>query len=190
MKVVPRGTPTPETVLRLALGRPPTLGGGRLVCFDGPAGSGKTTWASGLANLAPGARVIHMDDLYPGWSGLSEIDVQLSGLLLPLSEGQPGSFQRYDWAAGHFAEQVDVDPVPLLVLEGVGSGAARFADLVTVLVWIEAPYELRMERGVARDGDTFAPHWEQWAQDETALFAHERTRERADVVVDGTGPLH
>jgi dephospho-CoA kinase len=105
-----------------------------------------------------------------------------------MAEGGSGSYRRYDWVAGHFAEEVVVEPVPLLVLEGVGSGAARFAPLVTVLVWIEAPHDLRMERGVARDGDTFAPHWERWARDENALFAREHTRERADVLVDGARP--
>ena len=55
-----------------------------------------------------------------------------------------------------------------------------------MLVWVEAPYDVRLRRGLERDGDAFAPHWEQWAADEAALFARERTRERADVVVDGT----
>jgi len=130
-----------------------------------------------------------MDDLYPGWSGLPEVDAQLGDLLLPLAQGRPGSYRRYDWLSGRFAETVTVDPAPLLVLEGVGSGACRFAPLTTVLVWVGAPHDLRMERGLARDGDTFAPHWEQWAQDEAVLFEKERTRERADVVVDGTRPL-
>ena len=129
-----------------------------------------------------------MDDLYPGWSGLPEVDAQLSGLLLPLARGEPGRFRRYDWVAGGFAEEVVVDPVPLLVVEGVGSGAARFASLVTVLVWVEAPYDLRLERGIARDGDAFAPHWDQWAIDEAVLFEGEQTRWRADVVVDGSRP--
>ena len=88
-----------------------------------------------------------------------------------------------------FAETVVVEPAPLLVLEGVGSGAARFDDLQTVLVWVEAPYDVRMARGMARDGDAFAPHWEQWARDEAALFARERTRERADVRIDGSGQV-
>ncbi len=183
MKPVPR----PESILALALSRPATLGEGRLICLDGPAGSGKTTWAAGIANLAPGARVVHMDDLYAGWSGLSEVDAQLSVLLLPLAQGEPGSYRRYDWAVGGFAEEVVVDPVPLLVLEGVGSGTASFASLVTVLVWVEAPYDLRLERGMARDGDTFAPHWDEWAKDEAALFEREQTRRRADIVIDGSG---
>ena len=126
--VSPAAAPDSAGLLALALDRPPTLGSGRLVCLDGPAGSGKTTWAAGIADLAPDAQVVHMDDLYAGWSGLPEVDAQLDGLLLPLAEGRPGCYRRYDWLAGEFAEGVVVDPVPLLVLEGVGSGASRFAD--------------------------------------------------------------
>jgi uridine kinase len=198
--------PTPLSVVELAMGRSPTLGSGRLVCVDGPAGSGKTTWAAGIArgfgrlNHRPGldhrdglnhresARVVHMDDLYAGWSGLAEVDAQLSGLLLPLAEGRAGSFRRYDWPTGRFAEQVDVEPRPLLVLEGVGAGSLRFAALITVLVWVEAPHDLRMRRGIDRDGEAFAPHWEQWARDEAELFVRDRTRDRADVLVDSTAP--
>lgn len=182
--------PNPASVLRLATDREPTLGDGRLVCLDGPAGSGKTTWATAIAALAPGALVIHMDDLFPGWSGLPRIDEQLHGLLTPLAEGRPGSYRRYDWLVGEYAETVIVDRVSLLLLEGVGSGASGFGALQTVLVWVEAPHDERMRRGIERDGEAFAPHWEQWAADEAALFARERTRERADVVVDGTAPLH
>lgn len=185
-------SPAPSTavsVVELAVERPPTLGGGRLVCVDGPAGSGKTTLAAAIAELVPGARVVHMDDLYAGWSGLEDVDLQLVGLLRPLGEGRAGTYQRYDWPTERFAESVVVAPGPMLVLEGVGSGAAEFADLVTVLVWVEAPHDVRMARGIERDGDAFAPHWEQWARDEARLFARERTRERADVIVDGTQPI-
>ena len=177
-----------DAVLELALGRAPTLGTGRLVCIDGPAGSGKTTLAAALTGGLDrlDRRVVHMDDLYEGWSGLGRVDAQLEDLLRPLARGEAGSYRRFDWDARAFAETVSITPVPLLVLEGVGSGSARFEDLQTVLVWVEAPYDVRMARGIGRDGDAFAPHWEQWAQDEAALFARERTRERADLVVDAT----
>ena len=188
MSPAPSPGPTPAEILSLALDRPPTLGSGRLICVDGPAGSGKTTWAAGVAQLAPEVSVVHMDDLYPGWSGLPGVDAQLGDLLRPLAENQPGSYRRYDWVAGEFAERIVVGPAPLLVVEGVGCGAARFADLVTVLVWVEATDRLRMERGIARDGEAFAPHWEQWAVDEADMFARERTRERADVRIDGAQP--
>lgn len=176
-----------EAVLALARSRPPTLGGGRLVCVDGPAGAGKTTLAEAIAAAAPGTPVVHMDDLYAGWDGLPEVDRQLSGLLRPLAEDRAGSYRRYDWAAGRFAETVAVEPAPLLVVEGVGSGSRVVADLVTVLVWVDAPYELRMRRGIERDGEAFEPHWAAWADAELVHFARENTRGRADVTLDGAG---
>src|SRR3546814_12089505 len=58
-------------VLDLLRSRPAQPGGGRLLCIDGPAGSGKTTLAEGISDAFPGSSlVIHMDDLYLGWSGL------------------------------------------------------------------------------------------------------------------------
>lgn len=171
-----------EDLLALALRRPTTLGSGRLVCIDGPAGSGKTSLADELAALGK-APVIHMDDLYAGWTGLPHVTDQLDTLLLPLAEDRAGSYRRYDWYSGAFAETVTVKPTPLLVVEGVGSGAAAYDRLRTVLAWVEAPYAVRRDRGLARDGDTFAAHWDAWAHDEAELFAKERTRERADMVI-------
>lgn len=167
-------------VLELAGSRPPTLGSGRLICVDGPSGSGKTTLATALADLS-GAPVVHMDDLIEGWSGLRTVDAQLGGMLRPHVSGDPGSYRRYDWVRGGYAEVVTVPPVPLLVLEGVGSGSLVVADLVTVLIWIEAPRDVRMARGIERDGEAFAPYWEAWAAEEADHFARHRTRERADL---------
>lgn len=171
-------------LLDLARSRAATLGAGRLVCIDGPAGSGKTTLAAAIAALAPEARVVHMDDLYDGWRGLPRVADQLSGLLRPLAAGEPGRYRRYDWEVGAFAETVEVGPVPLLVLEGVGSGVAAHADLITALAWVEAPTAVRMRRGLDRDGEHARPYWEQWQVDEAALFSREGTRARADLVVD------
>lgn len=173
-----------HAAVEVALSRPPTLGAGRLIAVDGPAGSGKTTLATAVFETFPGCRVVHMDDLYDGWSGLPRVADQLDTLLRPLAEGRPGTYRRYDWDAGRYAETVVVDPVDLLVLEGVGSGSAAHADLVTVLVWVTAPEALRLERGLARDGSAYEPQWRQWLLDEAAHFARERTRDRADLVVE------
>jgi uridine kinase len=175
-----------EQVLDLVQSRPATLGRGRLVSIDGPAGAGKTTLSEEVATLAPDAVVVHMDDLYAGWNGLPEVSRQLAGLLRPLAERLPGSYRRYDWEAEAWAETVTVEPTDLLVLEGVGSGCRMQDDLIGVLVWVEAPYDQRMRRGIERDGEAFAPHWQAWAEAENRLFAQHRTRQRADLVVDGS----
>ena len=183
-------TSNAESVLQLGRTREPTLGRGRLICIDGPAGSGKTTLAEEIAELS-GAPVLHMDDMFEGWDGLPGITDQLDTLLRPLAAGRSGSYRRWDWPGNAWAETVLVPPAPLLVLEGVGSGSADVADLITVLAWVEVPYDLRMARGLERGGIGVAENWRQWAADERALFDREGTRERADVVIDGrVGSLH
>ncbi|MDI6911976.1 4-amino-4-deoxy-L-arabinose transferase [Nocardioides sp.] len=173
-------------LLDLARSRPPTLGSGRLICIDGPAGSGKTTLAAAVTARAPEARAVHLDDLYDGWDGLPRLTDQLGTLLEPLAREETGHYRRYDWDAGRFAERVQVAPGPLLVLEGVGSGAATYAHLVTALAWVEAPADVRLRRGLARDGESLRARWLRWQADEAALFARERTRDRADLRVDTT----
>jgi uridine kinase len=183
-------TGSPSDVARrvhdLALGRPPSLGSGRLVCVDGPAGSGKTTLAAALAALT-GAVVVHMDELYDGWGGLPRLPDQLDALLVPLSEDRSGTYLRYDWHLERYVETVTVAPSPLLVLEGVGSGSLPHASLCTALVWVEAPDGLRLHRGLTRDGRRLEEQWRRWMIDEARHFAEHGTRHRADLLVDGTG---
>ena len=178
-------------VVRRTLERPATLGRTRLVCVDGPAGSGKSTLGAAVARAAAGhgsALLLHMDDMYEGWDGLADALPRVgAGIVDPLRSGRPGRYHRYDWHAGRFAEAHDVEPVDVLVIEGVGSGAAAYADAITTLVWVEAPEELRVARGIERDGEEQLAHWLAWMADEAAVHARDRTRERADVLVDGTG---
>ena len=175
-----------STIVEIARGRAATLGRGRLVCVDGPAGSGKTTLAREIGLLTD-ATVIHMDDLYDGWTGLDALTLQLPSILDPLAHGSSGSYRRYDWALESYAETVVVPPTPWLVLEGVGSGLPAHSGVCTVLAFVEAPPGLRLERGLARDGEDAHEHWVRWMADESATFERERPAERADVLVDGTG---
>jgi len=172
-----------RAVAARALSAPPTLGRGRLVCVDGPAGSGKTTLAEAIARVVPDADVVHCDELLHGWRGLPGLSATVEALLRPLAAGRSGHWRRWDWHADDWAEVHAVEPGGFLVLEGVGCWSPAVADLVGTLVWVEAASELRMARGIARDGEAMRPHWEQWRVDEAALFAQARTREHADLVV-------
>jgi uridine kinase len=187
--VHPEAHPAARAVLDLVLARPATLGEGRLLRIDGPSGSGKTTLARAVARLAAAEgvrrKVVHLDELYDGWDGLPRVGDQLATLLRPLADGHPGCYGHYDWHAGRYTRTVTVEPVPLLVLEGVGSGLAAHDDVSTVLVWVTAPADVRRSRAIARDGDDFAPRWDAWAAGEAEHWARERTWERADLVVDG-----
>jgi uridine kinase len=170
--------------LELAQRRPPTLGSGRLVCVDGPAGSGKTTLATALGRHAPGAEVVHTDELLQGWAGLPGLAASVEEMLRPLAQDRTGRWTRWDWLAGEWAETHEVAPAPLLVVEGTGSWSPAVADLVSVLVWVEAPTDARLERGLRRDGEQMRPQWEQWREDEDDLHSRLGTREAADLRVD------
>ncbi|QIX28785.1 hypothetical protein ncot_13810 [Nocardioides sp. JQ2195] len=179
------------------------MAGGRLICIDGPAGSGKTTLATALAEAVPGAVLLHMDDMYEGWSGLNDdLGPRLRDqVIAPLAAGEPGLFRRFDWHLDRFAELHVVPPSDLLVLEGVGSGDLALAPYRSTLVWVAAPDELRLRRGLARDRDRYeqdAAVWDEPAQrarwdaflaDEARFFAEHRVRESADLAVDGNRPL-
>jgi uridine kinase len=104
-------------------------------------------------------------------------------VLAPLSEGRSGSYRRYDWHREEHAESRAVPVTDVLVVEGVGSWRREHAGLVTVLVWVEAPAAVRLERAVRRDGAHLAPHLLRWQRDEDRLHAAEATRDQADVVV-------
>ncbi len=197
-----RATPGPLTatsaidrVVELVGAAEPRCGGTLVIAVDGPSGSGKSTFAAALAGrLARAAGtgspppVVHMDDIYPGWDGLeAAVPLLAAGVLAPLARGEKAAYRRFDWEREEPAESHDVPAAPVLVLEGVGCGARACAPWLSVLVWMEAPARVRHARGLARDGEGYRPHWERWARQEEAHFARERTRARADVLVD-TGP--
>ncbi|HSF26729.1 MAG TPA: uridine kinase [Actinomycetes bacterium] len=162
-------------------------GSTRVVAIDGPSGAGKTVLAARLAKALGGAPVVHLDDLYPGWDGLAAAPALLSDWVLqPLSRGEPARYRRYDWAGEEYAEWHDVPAAPVLVVEGCGAGARACAPYLALLVWVDAPAEVRRRRGLARDPG-YEPHWERWAAQEQVMWAVDGTRERADVCLDG-GP--
>lgn len=167
-----------------------------LVVIDGPAGAGKTTLSHQLAphltwHDANGYRheavVVHLDDMYEGWEDGPAGGAECVGkqVIAPISAGKPGSYRRYDWAEGRFAERHEVAPVPFLVVEGSGAGAGlRHAPTQpAVLIWLDADDEERVNRVLARDGEHLRAELERWIEAERAHFTADGTRDRADVVL-------
>lgn len=167
------------------------LGSTRLLCIDGPAGSGKTTLAglveAELRDVGRSVATLHMDDLYDGWSGLRP-DLEprlLTQVFVPLADGRPAHWQRYDWHAQRFDGWTELAPPDVLVVEGCGSGSRAYAPYRTLLVWIEADLDVRLRRGVERDGPDVLPYWLAWMELEAAHFDLNGTREAADITVSG-----
>lgn len=166
---------------------------------DGAGASGKSSIARQLALSAPDIQVIALDDFYRPSAArhrgpVSErpiaADYDLERLvrevLAPLAGGRSAAYQRYDWHAdGVGAERVAVVK-PIVVLEGVYATSAMLAPFLDVAVWVECPRELRLARGLARDGEGARPRWElDWMPGEDLYMEKERPSDRAAFVCDG-----
>ena len=130
-----------------------------VVTIDGYSGSGKSTLAAALARLVNGWQVLHLDDWYPGWDGLAAGARIARRIAADLREGRAPSYEAWDWEAGATGETTRV-PLAPTIIEGCGAIEAE-ADLA---IWIADPGEdERRSRALARDGQTYAPHWRRWA---------------------------
>ena len=130
-----------------------------VVTIDGYSGSGKSTLAAALARLVNGWQVLHLDDWYPGWDGLEAGADIARRIAADLRAGRASSYEAWDWENGTTGATI---PVPLAptIIEGCGAIEAE-ADLA---IWIADPGEdERRSRALARDGQTYAPHWQRWA---------------------------
>ena len=130
-----------------------------VVTIDGYSGSGKSTLAAALARLVNSWQVLHLDDWYPGWDGLAAGADIARRIAADLRAGRTSSYQAWDWEQGTTGATIRV-PLAPTIIEGCGAIEAE-ADLA---VWIADPgEEERRHRALARDGQTYAPHWQRWA---------------------------
>lgn len=191
---LPLPAATIDAVDLLLAAAPCRLGDGVLIGIDGPSGSGKSVAAAALrAHLAAqgrDVRVLQMEEHYAGWDGLGGAPVRVADLLERLASGRSAAYRAYDWHAGAFGGEVVVpaiDAGTVVLLEGVGAGAAQLSRFRSALIWVEAPPALRLRRAVERDGEQHADRLREWSRGEAAHFDAHGTRSAADLRLDEVG---
>jgi uridine kinase len=173
-----------DSLLMLIMQRPGPL---RLVAIDGPGGAGKSTFAARLSIAASDAPVIHTDDFASADNPINWWPRLLGQVIAPLVRGEQARYQRYDWPTESLAEWHTVEPAPIVIIEGVTAARSEWIEHLSYVIWIETPRDLRLARAVERDGVEALDDWQQWMAAEDAHYAHDPTRERADIVIDGAG---
>jgi uridine kinase len=171
--------PVLDALARLtASGRPLTLVG-----IGGHGGAGKSTLAAAL----PATAVVGTDEF---WDGTSfDLRRLAEEVFEPLLAGRPAVYRSFDWGAQRARDEPRaVAPAGLVVVEGVCALHRRFRDAYDLRVWVDAPRDLRLARGVARDGEEARGRWlEVWMPLEDRYVDRDDPVSAADLVVDGSG---
>lgn len=135
------------------------------ILLDGPSGSGKTTLSQELEQsweFSDALKVVHMDDIYPGWNGLAQGVLVAGRMLRERSTGLDTRYQHYDWNTQSLTHWHTIPADVPLLLEGCGSLPQGAQHASQARIWLDAPGELRRERALSRVGENFAEHWSQW----------------------------
>ena len=159
-----------------------------IIAIDGPAGSGKTTLAQKLLDDLSDTQVIHMDDLYDGWSDPLSVNLTsrvISQLFEPFVMKLPVKYQCFDWNLNRFDSFKSIYQSKYLIIEGVGSGQQSFDKYLNILIWIQIDPQVGFNRVIARDGEQVKNEMLKFLVDQNNHFLAELTKFRADYTLDG-----
>ena len=159
-----------------------------LVAIDGCGGSGKSTLANDLTHLVENLTVVHCDDMlanpaHPQWR-----QRLLEQVVNPLLNNQVARYAHLDWNTGELVDWRTIDPGGVVIVEGVSTLHSDLGAPWDVTIWVDCPRELRLARGVIRDGEAMRATWtDEWMPEEDEYVTEQQPQARADFTYDGSG---
>ncbi len=172
--------------------------GTTLVGIDGPGGAGKSVLAASLARKDSRTSVVPIDDFHvprdrrvrgrdavlTPWKNI-EVSRLLQEVLQPLAARKEGGYRRYDWGSDALAERRVIPAGGLVFVEGVYALIAPLTGYYQFKVWMDCPRELRLARGLARDGQEALAQWrDEWMPAEDRYASTQRPMDLADLLLD------
>ena len=80
------------------------------------------------------------------------------------------------------------EPTEVIICEGVGVGARANRELLDVLIWLRVPDQVRHDRAMSRDGDSYRGKWDSWAAQERRMLDQDQIYDAADLVLVADEP--
>lgn len=164
-----------------------------IVAVGGFGGSGKSTLTRQLSRRFDSA-VISGDDFTVGrqvgrsddWASIDRNRL-VEQVLSPVTRGESAKYQRYDWPTDELADWIEVPPVRVLFVEGIGIIHPDLLEYFALSVWVDCSLEVAAERGRYRDKEIYkVDHddlWrDTWAPNDRDYFDRFRPDQLADIV--------
>ena len=161
---------------------------GQIIAIDGPAGSGKTTLAKKLQLDISEVEIIHLDDLYHGWSDAFSPRLTASiinQILIPISNGNEFVFDIYDWRSNKFSKSKIIPAGKIYILEGVSAGQRQFRKYLSKILWLNIADKEGLARVINRDGAEILAQMQEFQKAQKLHFASELTENAADFHYEG-----
>ena len=161
-----------------------------IITIDGVAGAGKTTLATFIFEEYKDRmliQVIHMDDLYDGWLdplGLA-LTEKLEKIVKAHRSGNALTTTKFDWQSNVSGEPLTIQPVDLLIIEGVGAGQRATRQFAETKIWIDLEPILGLRRVLARDGVAIEYQMLAFLEHQRVHHLEEGTRAAADFHLNG-----
>lgn len=177
------------------------------IAIDGPSGSGKSTLAKRLRQHFPDSLLLEVEEWAAGWEDLAGAVARLTKVVENLraaakfspfassaaaadlensplaTDPNPAptlvTTSRWDWQKNSWRKAEKLHPAPLTFLTGCASAALP----VDLIIWIEAPEDIRRARTARRDSYNWSSYWDIWAEQEAEIAARFHSRENADFIL-------
>jgi len=160
----------------------------KLICIDGPAGSGKTTLAKNLKNFLNNTSIIHMDEIYEGWENALNDNLVSNiqnWIITPMKKSEPIIYTKFDWYLKSRKDKVIIENYENIILEGVGAASLGIRELSVLNLWIEGRKEILLNRVLDRDGNQIKDEMKLWQSKESEYFLKHDIKKHCDFWIDG-----
>ncbi len=192
-----------STIVESILTAIQNLNTGRFIIgIDGPSASGKSTLANELIGYLNNTEIICMDNFYKPGELRNEADrINEIGsyfdwrrlekqVLIPFKNNLDIVYDNYDWMTDRISGSKHISRKHNIIVEGVYSIRKELANYYNYKIWIDCPYETRLQRGIIRDGIEMKDYWETvWMKQENEYMAAHKSSSYADFIIDQAASL-
>jgi uridine kinase len=159
-----------------------------LIAVDGPSGAGKSSFARKLSKILTNSSMVEFDNFIT-WTSLDiGLERAINQLFEPLLINGKARYQARDWEGNYFGDGLgvwhEVPECDFVIIEGVSTGRLELSKYFDLTIWVEAPDDICLQRGLDRDGAHLIEHWRAFKEMEDGLFLKDKIRIRADYVIN------